>query len=282
MECKICNKNFKGKIGLNTHLRQHKIKIFEYYVKYEGLIVPKCVCGKDCKVGKIDFRFGVTCGDQLCVKQIQRKKRIRWLKDNPEKTAWRLSNLSYPEKIFKEKCEELKLNEKYLIIRERSVFPYYIDFAFENEKIAVEIDGSQHELESRKQSDIKKEDLLISQGWRVIRFTAKEIQTNSNSCFEKLNSFITSETKNERVGIFESSFLKNEVKEKLNLERQQNGGLTKKEINRSIKQRQVNRPPYNQLIQEIKDLGYSATGRKYNVSDNAIRKWVKNYEKYSV
>jgi very-short-patch-repair endonuclease len=282
MECKICNKNFKGKIGLNTHLRQHKIKIFEYYVKYEGLIVPKCVCGKDCKVGKIDFRFGVTCGDQRCVKQIQRKKRIRWLKDNPEKTAWRLSNLSYPEKIFKEKCEELKLNEKYLIIRERSVFPYYIDFAFENEKIAVEIDGSQHELESRKQNDIKKEDLLISQGWRVIRFTAKEIQTNSNSCFEKLNSFIISETKNERVGIFESSFLKNEVKEKLNLERQQNGGLTKKEINRSIKQRQVNRPPYNQLIQEIKDLGYSATGRKYNVSDNAIRKWVKNYEKYSV
>lgn len=40
------------------------------------------------------------------------------------------------------------------------------------------------------------------------------------------------------------------------------------------------RPPYEQLQQEIKDLGYSATGRKYGVSDNAIRKWVKSYEKY--
>jgi len=282
MECKICNKNFKGKIGLNTHLRQHNIKIFEYYITYEGLIVPKCMCGKDCKIGKIDFRFGATCGDQLCIKQIQRKKRISWLKENPEKTAWRLSNLSYPEKIFKEKCEKLKLNEKYLIIRERSVFPYYIDFAFENEKVAVEIDGSQHELEGRKQSDIKKEELLISQGWRVIRFTANEIQTNTNSCFEKLNYFILSETKNERVGIFESSFLKKIKIEDVKLERQQNGGLTKKEINRSIKQRQFNRPPYDQLIQEIKELGYSAVGRKYNVSDNSIRKWVKAYEKFNL
>ncbi len=26
-------------------------------------------------------------------------------------------------------------------------------------------------------------------------------------------------------------------------------------------------------------LGFSATGRKYGVSDNAIRKWIKNYNK---
>jgi hypothetical protein len=44
--------------------------------------------------------------------------------------------------------------------------------------------------------------------------------------------------------------------------------------------RVVKRPPPVQLQQEIKDLGYSATGRKYGVSDNAVRKWVKSYEKY--
>jgi len=32
----------------------------------------------------------------------------------------------------------------------------------------------------------------------------------------------------------------------------------------------------NTLINDIKNLGYSGTGRKYGVSDNAIRKWVKN------
>ena len=30
---------------------------------------------------------------------------------------------------------------------------------------------------------------------------------------------------------------------------------------------------------EIKKLGYSGTGRKYGVSDNSIRKWLKFYEK---
>lgn len=43
--------------------------------------------------------------------------------------------------------------------------------------------------------------------------------------------------------------------------------------------RKTNRPPYSQLIQEIKELGYCGTGRKYGVSDNAIRKWIKFYEK---
>jgi hypothetical protein len=45
------------------------------------------------------------------------------------------------------------------------------------------------------------------------------------------------------------------------------------------KRRTVERPPYKILIEEIKQNGYSKTGRKYGVSDNAIRKWLKFYEK---
>jgi len=48
----------------------------------------------------------------------------------------------------------------------------------------------------------------------------------------------------------------------------------------SLKQRKVKRPSYEQLLSEIKELGYSGTGRKYGVSDNAIRKWVKFYVKH--
>jgi len=39
--------------------------------------------------------------------------------------------------------------------------------------------------------------------------------------------------------------------------------------------RKVERPSIEQLQNEINKLGYSATGRKYNVSDNTIRKWIK-------
>jgi transposase-like protein len=43
--------------------------------------------------------------------------------------------------------------------------------------------------------------------------------------------------------------------------------------------RRVERPPYEQLLAEIKRLGFLAVGRKYGVSDNAIRKWVRQYER---
>lgn len=40
-------------------------------------------------------------------------------------------------------------------------------------------------------------------------------------------------------------------------------------------QRKVERPPKEQLIREIEESSYLAVGRKYGVSDNAIRKWIK-------
>jgi hypothetical protein len=42
--------------------------------------------------------------------------------------------------------------------------------------------------------------------------------------------------------------------------------------------RRVERPPYPHLLWEIRALGFVATGRRYGVSDNAIRKWVRAYE----
>jgi very-short-patch-repair endonuclease len=96
-----------------------------------------------------------------------RNARLKWMLDNPEKTSWRSSNMSYPEKVFMERIMELEMDKKYLIVREKSVFPYFIDFAFENEKIAVEIDGSQHLEKKRMEIDKKKDKLLIDLGWVI-------------------------------------------------------------------------------------------------------------------
>jgi transposase-like protein len=43
--------------------------------------------------------------------------------------------------------------------------------------------------------------------------------------------------------------------------------------------RKVERPPYEALLTEVRELGYVAVGRKYGVSDNAIRKWLRQYER---
>jgi hypothetical protein len=43
-----------------------------------------------------------------------------------------------------------------------------------------------------------------------------------------------------------------------------------------LESRKVERPSLGQLEEDIKNIGYSGTGKKYGVSDNSIRKWIKN------
>jgi hypothetical protein len=43
--------------------------------------------------------------------------------------------------------------------------------------------------------------------------------------------------------------------------------------------RKVERPPHEKLMEEIEATSYRAVGRKYGVSDNAVRKWVRFYER---
>jgi hypothetical protein len=43
--------------------------------------------------------------------------------------------------------------------------------------------------------------------------------------------------------------------------------------------RKADRPPFAQLLEEIEGTSYTAVGRKYGVSDNAVRKWVRFYER---
>lgn len=44
-----------------------------------------------------------------------------------------------------------------------------------------------------------------------------------------------------------------------------------------IAERKVERPSKEQLEKDLSDLSYLAVGRKYGVSDNAVRKWLKYY-----
>lgn len=56
-----------------------------------------------------------------------------------------------------------------------------------------------------------------------------------------------------------------------------------KEVNlkqKALKRRKVERPPYEELKRLVELFGYSEIGRRYGVSDNAVRKWLKTYEKH--
>jgi very-short-patch-repair endonuclease len=206
-----------------------------------------------------------------------RVKRLEYMKENPEKTAWRLHNFSYLEKIMFDKFLEIGFDKKYLIIRERSFFPYFIDFAFENEKLALEIDGSQHLLPDRKSSDDKKDKLLIENGWKVIRVTDFEIKNNIDNIIEILELYLNDKFKGQmkKVGIVKE--VKKYIKKKRN-----EFGFTEKQIESILKQRRVERPLLEVLIKEVDELGFVGVGRKYGVTGNSIKKWIKTYNKIKV
>ena len=51
--------------------------------------------------------------------------------------------------------------------------------------------------------------------------------------------------------------------------------IKKRDYKPRIEKRKVIRPDKEIILKDVEELGYSATGRKYGVSDNAIRKWLK-------
>lgn len=46
-----------------------------------------------------------------------------------------------------------------------------------------------------------------------------------------------------------------------------------------INQRKVKRPTHEQLLNDLKETNYTSTGKKYGVSDNTVRNWLKYYDK---
>lgn len=73
---------------------------------------------------------------------------------------------SYAEQYF------IDLFENETIIGYERDLPFgkwFIDFAFEDLKLAIEIDGKQHEYAERKESDIKKDLFITNNGWKIFR-----------------------------------------------------------------------------------------------------------------
>ena len=200
-----------------------------------------------------------------------RKAHLRWMKEHPEQTAWRLKNMSYPEKCFQKILEDNGLDKKYLIYREYSVFPYFIDFAFINEKLAVEIDGSQHLEEDRKRRDKKKDALLLSKGWKVLRIAANEVTHDGTKALKAVLDMLEKPiTQYETVGILKAPKAYQKAV-------RGEDGLTDKQRLNAFNQRRVERPSKEDLWELVKSTPFETIGRNYGVNGNSVKKWCKQY-----
>ncbi len=94
---------------------------------------------------------------------------------------------SFPEKFFM-----LVLNGRGVAYEhEQPVGKYFIDFALTDKMVALEIDGKQHDMPSRKIADAKKDAFLKSVGWTVHRIKWKSIHNESGKAYIKgeINKF---------------------------------------------------------------------------------------------
>lgn len=270
------------KQGIINDYVENYLSLREIYKKYNiksKLWVDKLLKGKKRSASegnklahkKYPERFKHTEESKIKI----RETHFKWMKEHPEQTAWRQRNMSYPEKCFKKILEDNGLDKKYLIYREYSVFPYFIDFAFVNEKLAVEIDGSQHLEEDRKKKDEEKDTLLISNGWRVLRIAAIEVTHDGTKALEAVLRMLgDSNIEYKKVGILKAP------KKTIPYIRKERGedGLTDKQRLNAFKQRKVERPTKEELWEMVKNKPFLAIANYYGVSDSAVKKWCKQYE----
>jgi len=65
---------------------------------------------------------------------------------------------------------------------------YKIDVALPEHKIAVEVDGLSHNLLCRKEQDKKKDRFLRGVGWKVLRFTNRQVMEHLEECAQEVMS----------------------------------------------------------------------------------------------
>jgi very-short-patch-repair endonuclease len=239
--------------------------------------------------------------------------RRAYLKEHPEKVPYKLNHYSkgpsYPETYFDEIFKDKFEYEKYF-----QVGIYHIDFAITTKNIAIEVDGDQHYLDEKiVKSDERKNKYLIDEGWDIIRIKwsdyQKMIKTEKENYIIKLVDYINHliserpevEIKNKvnycKCGkqIYKTSNMckscattkqmrnKPEIKymkkEHFCITCNENKVYNKgKECVKCahLKQRKVkNRPSKEELILMIKETSLEAVGRKYGVTGNAVKKWLK-------
>lgn len=187
----IINANKKRILNNNSYL------IIEENNKKIVIKKPKICpcCGSDFITKKSKQKYcSKKCGAKNRIITDETKEKLRnKVKERIDKgtfSGWSNRNIiSYPEKFFIEVLNNNNLiyehnkpiKKKDLGYDENS--NYFLDFYFEDKKIDLEIDGKQHKLKDRKESDKKRDELLINNGIKVYRIEWKSINNEKGKIY---------------------------------------------------------------------------------------------------
>jgi very-short-patch-repair endonuclease len=167
--------------GLNTILKKKQSIVIDKKCKTcQKQFKPKSnktlYCSKLCQHACLEFKEKLR---QVQLKRIANGTHSGWKSRN---------NPSYAELFFMNVLTNNNIPYKF----EEPCGKYFIDFAIESKRIALEIDGKQHLQEDRKKSDQIKDEYLKSQEYYVYRIPWKSINTKSGKEFieNEINKFL--------------------------------------------------------------------------------------------
>lgn len=291
--CKICGKEFNNINGLSKHLNMlHNIKLLNYYITYEDLKIPTCpYCNKNSKI-RTGISFQVTCGDDSCISKCYYRKhndetkkkisnkRLDYLKNNQNKHPWKNNKkfISKPCEYFKNilNKNDIQYVSEYSPLYDRN---FSIDIVLLNKKIGIEINGNQHYNNDKtlKSYYQNRKVLIEKEGWKLYDIHYSNVYKQ-----EFINKIISYLKEDIKILSLDFSFDFNIKKDKTlkckncdkELKFKNSSGLCR---NCYCMSTRLPRPPYDELLNNVTNFGYSKTSRIYNVTEACIRKWVKNY-----
>ena len=204
--CKLCDISFSARRIQREHnvLKKHSRSDFIVKVGREDFV---CIF---CKKTKTTNKTGISQHQKYCHANPNRTVKPKVSKTAEEKehlskimkarhaagiaSRWQNPHLytSYAEKFFASVIENEFVDKKYT--KELRLGKYFLDFAWEDKKKAIEIDGQQHERYAhQRKSDQQKDKFASENGWHILRINFKDMYHNPKKYIGIAKDFIENE-----------------------------------------------------------------------------------------
>lgn len=221
IKCKECGKDFKSLKIYDRKFCSRKCSILNNnkIIKEKRIEINEKISKKLTKIDKNGFCL--YCGNTFKKRNLKnvycsRKCQSKHLSNRPEekervgkffskltkerhdkgddRIGWKTRNKltpSYPEKVTIDYFNQNNIKFE----REFKIGKYFIDFAFPDKKIGLEIDGRTHEDVVVIEKDKRKKEFIESLGWKLYRIK----WINDNKHFDRLNAFIVQVVENNNL-----------------------------------------------------------------------------------
>jgi very-short-patch-repair endonuclease len=184
----FCTKNKRSEINKKVS-KKLKGKVFYGKIrKPVERVILKCLnCQKDIET-LITRSKGRRFCSKTCITTYFVHKRLR---EGTHKgyTVRPHTGPSWAEQFVINHLDNLKINYKF----QYKINRFYVDFAFLDYKIVLEIDGRQHQYPVHIERDKRRDKLIKKEGWKIVRIPWRH--KSYEIMYDKINLFLTTQIK---------------------------------------------------------------------------------------